>query len=187
MIYKGELYPSPERILYKGGDEERSMEEKTEEAHSIDKAQPIPKGEETTPVKTKDEDYVEKIQRLQAEFDNARKRTEKERTALIQNANMHLITQLLPVLDNFELSLKNTSDKGVRMIYEELLAILEKQGVTTIETKGQFNPHIHEVVLKVAGEKEGVILEEIQKGYMLNHKLLRASKIKISTVATHHE
>jgi molecular chaperone GrpE len=182
--------PTHERILYKGSEEERAMEEKTKEVQTEQSQEQVlstPNEETKQPLKTKDEEYTEKIQRLQAEFENARKRAEKERTTIIQNANLQLITQLLPVLDNFELSLKNTSDKGVHLIYGELQAILEKQGLKTIEAKGQFNPQLHEVVLKVPGEKEGLIVEEIQKGYTLNNKLLRASKIKISTGPTQHE
>lgn len=133
-------------------------------------------------LENKEKEHQEKIARLQAEFDNYRKRTEKEKSENLVNANTHLISELLPVLDNFELALKHNKDKGVMMIYNELKTILTKQGLTIIDTKGKFNPKIHEVVMTVGGGEEGIILEEIQKGYLLNHRLLRASKVKISNI-----
>lgn len=135
---------------------------------------------DATILENKEKEHQEKIARLQAEFDNFRKRTEKEKQENLVNANANLISQLLPVLDNFELSLKHNKDKGVTLIYNELNEILAKQGLKVIDTKGTFNPRVHEAVIKVNGEKDGVIVEEIQKGYLLNDKLLRASKVKIS-------
>lgn len=130
----------------------------------------------------KEKDYLERLQRLQAEFENFRKRTEKERLEILKNANEDLIIKLLSVLDNFELALKNINDKGVSMIYSELHSILEKEGLKTIETKGKFNPKKHEVLIQEAGEEDENILEEIQKGYTLNNKVIKASKVKISKV-----
>jgi molecular chaperone GrpE len=125
--------------------------------------------------------YMEKFQRLQAEFANYEKRTDKEKVDLLNNSNADLISQLLEVLDNFELSLKHNEDKGVQLIYEDLIRVLEKQGLKAIDTEGKFNPEFHEALAQEAGEEEGTILEEFQKGYLLNDKLLRASKVKICT------
>ena len=138
--------------------------------------------EENVVVENKEKEYLDRLQRLQAEFENYQKRTQKEKVENLANANAHLISQLLKVLDNFELSLKHNKDKGIILIYEELKKILEKQGLRVIDTNGKFNPNIHEALIKVDGEKDNVILEEIEKGYMLNDKLLRASKVKISKV-----
>lgn len=128
----------------------------------------------------KEKDLIKRLQMLQAEFENFRKRTDKEKHEIILNANASLITELLKVLDNFELSLKHNKDKGVKLIYDELNFILEKQGLKTIETNGVFDPKFHEAIMQIEGEKHGEILEEFQKGYVLNNKLLRASKVKIS-------
>ncbi|MFA5259221.1 MAG: nucleotide exchange factor GrpE [Candidatus Pacearchaeota archaeon] len=125
---------------------------------------------------------LERFQRLQAEFDNFRKRIQKEKLENEVNSNANLISELLNILDNFELSLKHNNDPGVSLIYEELNKILEKQGLKVISTKGNFDPKLHEAMLTVNGEKEGIIIEEIQKGYILNNKLLRASKVKVSKV-----
>ena len=126
--------------------------------------------------------YKEKFLRLQAEFANFQKRTEKERGEILKNANADLISQMLEVLDNFDLALKHNEDAGVAMIHEDLLKVLEKQGLMVINTEGKFYPQFHEAIVQEEGEEDGVILEEIQKGYLLNGKLLRASKVKISTL-----
>ena len=125
--------------------------------------------------------YKEKFLRLQAEFANFQKRTEKERGEILKNANADLISQMLEVLDNFDLALKHNEDKGVKLIYDDLFRILEKQGLMLIKTDGKFYPQFHEAISQEEGEEEGVILEEFQKGYLLNCKLLRAAKVKIST------
>lgn len=135
---------------------------------------------ETPVVENKDAEYAEKIARLQAEFDNSRKRMEKEKQEIMLNANANLLTDLLPALDHFELALKHNKDKGVQMIYDELQEILKNNGLKVISTKGNFNPRLHEAVISVEGDSDGVILEEIQKGYSINERLLRASKVKIS-------
>jgi molecular chaperone GrpE len=137
---------------------------------------------ETTPVvENKEREYLDRLQRLQAEFDNFRRRTEKEKTETLARANSNLIYHLLDVLDNFDLSLKHSKDKGVNLIYDQLNLILTKHGLKVIDTKGIFNPQFHEAVINVEGKHEGLILEELQKGYLLNDKLLRASKVKIES------
>jgi molecular chaperone GrpE len=130
----------------------------------------------------KEKEFTDKLLRQQAEFDNYRKRVEKEKQEYTIYANANLISNILPVIDHFELALKHNKDKGVQMIYDELNEILEKQGVKIVKSEGVFNPKIHEAVVTVAGDKDGMILEEIQKGYLLSEKLLRASKVKISKV-----
>lgn len=136
--------------------------------------------EKTQEEVSKEAEYIDKIARLQAEFDNSRKRMEKEKQEIMLNANANLLTDLLPTLDHFELALKHNKDKGVEMIYDELREILKNNGLKIINTKGQFNPRLHEAVISVEGDKDGMILEEIQKGYLINEKLLRASKVKVS-------
>jgi len=131
---------------------------------------------------SKEAEYVDKIARLQAEFDNSRKRMDKDKQEILVNANANLILELLPTLDHFELALKHNKDPGVKMIYDELKETLGKFGLKVVKTDGVFNPNIHEAVISVEGERDGAILEELQKGYLINEKLLRASKVKISKV-----
>ncbi len=125
------------------------------------------------------QELIERLQRMQAEFENFRKRTEKENTNILASANANLVLQLLDVLDNFELSFKHSKDQGVKLIYNQFAKVLEKNGLKYINTTGTFNPNVHEAIIQVPGKKDGEIIEEIQKGYSLNDKLLRASKVKI--------
>ena len=132
--------------------------------------------------------YVRKL----AEFDNYRKRTQREFVELVKNANADLILQILPVVDDLERSLKAAEEhqqnfdafvEGVRMIYQKLMAVLEKQGLKRIESVGQpFDPEKHEALMQV--EKEGVdpntVVEEHQAGYLLNERVLRHAKVIVS-------
>lgn len=137
----------------------------------------------TVEKKMTDVEYVAQIQRIQAEFENYKKRTEKERITGQENANYNLILSLLPILDNFELALKHNDDLGVKMIRDELYKTLEGQGMETVKTNGLFNPNIHEAISQENGEKDGEIIEVIQNGYLLNGRLLRAAKVKITKVS----
>jgi len=128
------------------------------------------------------QELVERLQRMQAEFENFRKRTEKENTNVLANANANLVLQLLDVLDNLELSSKHSKDQGVKLIYDQLTKVLERNGLKYINTTGTFNPNVHEAITQVPGKKDGEIVEELQKGYLLNDRLLRASKVKIVKV-----
>lgn len=132
------------------------------------------------------ETYLEQLKYLQADFDNYKKRVLKEREEFISQVNEKLIKELLTVLDDFErslVSIKNKEDlKGMELIYKNFLKILESFGLRKIEAEGRkFDPYYHEVLLKEKSDKEeGIILEEFQKGYLLNGKVIRHSKVKIS-------
>ena len=133
------------------------------------------------------EELTDTLKRLQAEFENYKKRVEKEKTEFVKYANADIISCILPVLDSFEIALKNTADRekfaeGIKMIYAQLYSALEAEGLRPISATGEkFDPYRHEVLLKEESDKpEGTILEEFQKGYMINDKVLRFSKVKIS-------
>lgn len=127
-------------------------------------------------------DYHEKLARLQAEFENFRRRTEVGKQEASSSSNANLIFQLLEVLDNLELSIKHSTDPGIKLVYAQFYKILEKQGLKQIKAEGKFNPKIHEAIVKEEGNTYGTILEEIKKGYTLNDKLIRASKVRITTL-----
>ncbi len=129
----------------------------------------------------------ETLQRVQADFENYRKRMEKEKEEFTKYASSKLIAEVLPILDSFELAIKNKKNsddfvKGVEMIYSQLSSLLEKQGLNQIEAEGKkFNPYVHEALMQEESEKEdGMIIEEFQKGYMLGENVLRHSRVKIS-------
>lgn len=133
----------------------------------------------------------DRLLRLAAEFDNYRKRTNKEFSYLVKNANEKLILQLLDTLDNFQRALdsaKTSSDyenfhKGVELIYTHMKDVLNKEGLKEIDAIGKpFDPNFHEAVTQAVSDKydEGMVMEEISKGYLLNDRLLRASKVVVS-------
>lgn len=130
--------------------------------------------------------YLEQLKYLQADFDNYKKRVLKEREEFAKCANEDLIKKLLTILDDFERALclmKNKEDlKGLELIYKNFLKLLESFTLKKIDAEGKkFDPYYHEVLLKEKSDKEeGIILEEFQKGYLLNGKVVRHSKVKIS-------
>ncbi len=133
------------------------------------------------------EELRETLQRLQADFENYRKRMEKDKEEFTKYASSKLIAELLPILDSFELAIKNKNNnddfvKGVEMIYSQLSSLLEKQGLNQIEAEGKpFNPYVHEALMQEESEKEdGMVIEEFQRGYMLGETVLRHSRVKVS-------
>ena len=133
------------------------------------------------------EELTETLKRLQAEFENYKKWSAKEKTEFAKYSQADMIEKILPVLDSFEIALKNTSDKekfveGMKIIYAQFHSILEAEGLRPIKAAGEkFDPYRHEVLMKERSDKpEETILEEFQKGYMLNDKVLRHSKVKVS-------
>ena len=136
--------------------------------------------------KTIDE-LTDTLKRLQAEFENYKKRVDKEKIEFVKFAHADVVAQMLSVLDSFEIALKNTNDKekfveGIKIIFAQFHSVLEAEGLKPIKTDNEkFDPYKHEVLMKEESDKpEGTILEEFQKGYMLNDKVLRFSKVKVS-------
>jgi len=137
--------------------------------------------------KEKAAEYLVNWQRTQADFINYKRRTEQERQDFCAFANADLVRALLPVMDDLDLALehvpqrhtKNNWVEGVSAVARKFRNILEAQGVKTIESLGQpFDPNLHEAVRQDSGP-EGVVIEEYQKGYTLNDKLLRCSRVVV--------
>lgn len=142
---------------------------------------------EKLPAEGRINDLTETLQRLQAEFENYKKRVEKEKQDCMAYAKAGVIIKLLPVLDSIELAIKNTGNredftKGVEMIFAQIRSALKTEGLRPIECVNEkFDPYRHEVLLKQESEKEeDTVLEELQKGYMLGCMCLRPSKVKVS-------
>jgi molecular chaperone GrpE len=132
-------------------------------------------------------DLTDSLQRLQAEFENYKKRVDKEKCEFAGFANKDTIIRLLPVIDSFELALQNTANaqefvKGVKLIFAQLYSVLESLGLKKINALGErFDPYKHEVLLQEKSQKEpDVVIEELQKGYLLGDKVIRHAKVKIS-------
>ena len=139
--------------------------------------------------KEKAENYLANWQRAQADFINYKRRTEQEKEETIKFANSTLMLSLLPILDDFERALNSILPEvaepgwleGVRLIERKMKASLEAQGLSQIEALGgKFDPHLHEAVRQGKG-KEGIIVEEIQKGYKLHDRVIRASRVVVGS------
>ena len=146
--------------------------------------------EEAAETETSDKaaEYLDRLQRLMAEFDNYRKRSEKEKSDAYDFAVSNTISELLPIIDNFERALKvETQDKalfaGVQMIYKQLMSTLENLKVTPIEALDQeFDPKLHNAIMHIDDEAlgENMVAEELQKGYLYKEKVIRHSLVKVA-------
>ena len=140
--------------------------------------------------KEKIEELEDRVKRQMAEFDNFRKRTEKEKAQMFETGAKSVVEKILPVVDNFERglqSLKEGEDNGafadgMNMVYKQLMTELENIGVKPIEAVGQeFNPDYHNAVMQVASEEyeSGIVAQELQKGYMYRDSVVRHSMVAV--------
>jgi molecular chaperone GrpE len=156
------------------------------------KAHLIPKGELEDLRRKADlaEEYLNMLRRVQADFINYQNRVKKEKEELLRFAKGEFILEFLPAIDSIDRSLKIYKDikgaesfvEGLKIIQNEILRILEKQGVKPIKTdQVEFNPLYHEVVMSIQTEddKDMLIAEELRKGYMIHDRVLRPAQVKI--------
>ncbi|WP_077621455.1 nucleotide exchange factor GrpE [Sediminibacillus massiliensis] len=140
--------------------------------------------------KEKDELY-DRLLRLQAEYDNFRKRTQKEKEADRKYKSQALVTELLPVLDNFERALETEIKEdstesfidGVKMVHRQLKDALEKEGVEEVKAEGEtFDPNVHQAVMQVEDDQyeSNTVVQELQKGYMLKDRVIRPAMVKVN-------
>jgi molecular chaperone GrpE len=148
-----------------------------------DEAVEEPAAEESAPAP--DDSYL----RLAADFDNYRKRVAREHAELTQRANERLLNELLPVLDDLERALEAAADheeakleEGVQLVHRSLAGLLERHGLTEIDTDGAFDPHVHEALLAQPGEgaEEGSVLQVLQKGYRLGDRVVRPARVIVA-------
>lgn len=134
------------------------------------------------------EELTDRLKRNMAEFDNFRKRTEKEKASMYIIGAREIVEKILPVVDNFERGLAQAPEEdafaeGIRMIYKQLMTTLEELGVKPIEAVGkEFNPDFHNAVMHVEDEETGenVVVEEFQKGYTYKDFVVRHSMVKVA-------
>jgi len=132
-------------------------------------------------------DYLNAARRVQAEFENYKKRNQREREELVKCANQRLLADLLLVVDDFERALASPCSEeelraGITQIHDNLIALLMDYGLREIPSDGRFDPSVHEAFAVGEGE-DGMILEVFQKGYYLGDKVLRCSKVKVAKSA----
>lgn len=164
-------------------DSEDNGKEQSPEKKSFFKKKKDPKDE-------KIEDLTDRLKRSMAEFDNFRKRTEKEKTSMYEIGARDIIEKILPVVDNFERGIKSVPEEekegpvasGMEMIYKQLMTELEKMEVKPIPAVGEeFNPDFHNAVMQVESEEyeSGVIAQELQKGYTYRDGVVRHSMVAV--------
>jgi molecular chaperone GrpE len=132
----------------------------------------------------------DRLLRTAAEFDNYRKRMDRERRELSDYITVEIVSEFLPIVDNFERALQapaggdaDAMRKGIELIYRQLLDVLKKRGVAPIEALGaDFDPNFHQAVIHEASDahREGEVMQELQRGYMLGERLLRPSMVKVA-------
>ena len=149
------------------------------------------KKEKKNPFKEKFEEMQDKYMRQLAEFENFRKRTDKEKAQMFDNGAANVLEKILPVVDNFERGLAAVPEEekgsafadGMNMIYKQLMKQMEDLGVTPIEAVGkEFDPNFHNAVMQVDSEEyeEGFVAQELQKGYMYHDTVLRHSMVAVA-------
>ncbi|MBI4399460.1 nucleotide exchange factor GrpE [Candidatus Micrarchaeota archaeon] len=134
------------------------------------------------------EELTEHLKRLQAEFENYKKRVAKEREETRRLASKDLVVKLLPFLDEFELSLKafarskDENHKGLKLLHENLLSILRREGLDEIKSLGEkFDPYAHEVAnMEESDKEEGTVVGVIRKGYVLNGNVIRHALVSVA-------
>ena len=158
-----------------------------QEAHKKKKSEMEKKDDKIKELTDKTKELTDSLQHLQAEFENYKKRVEKEKQNFIKYASHCLIIKLLPIIDSFESALKNHKDKnkfleGMKLVFSQFYSTLEKEGLKQIDPLNEkFDPYKHEVIMHEKDDKpNNTIIEVLQKGYILNDKVIRHANVKIA-------
>ena len=170
-------------------EKEQAAEEEKEESGKLKNFKK--KDKKLEALENQKKELEDKVMRQMAEFENYRKRTEKEKATMFEMGAKSVIEKMLPVVDNFERGLasvpqENQTDpiyEGMNLIYKQLMGELDKLGVKPIEALGQeFNPDLHNAVMQVESEEfeEGIVAQELQKGYMYRDSVVRHSMVAVS-------
>jgi molecular chaperone GrpE len=189
MAEEDKPYIEQEEVVHQ---EEQANEEKSKGDEPSNQQDPLALAQEKIQeLEAKLEEAENRILRLQADFENFRRRTRLDSEAAEKYRAQSLVTDILPVLDNFERALKVEADdeksksilQGMEMIYRQLLDALKKEGVEAIDCVGmQFDPHLHHAVMQVEDSEyeSNIVVEELQKGYKLKDRVIRPSMVKVS-------
>jgi molecular chaperone GrpE len=140
-------------------------------------------------LETERDAYLDLAQRVQADFENYRKRAAREQERLVAHAHERLVRELLPVLDDLERALEAAERheeaqlvEGVKLVEQSLRSALRKEGLAEIETDGVFDPHVHEALLTQPSDdaESGVVLEVVQRGYTLGDRVVRPARVIVA-------
>jgi molecular chaperone GrpE len=144
--------------------------------------------DETEALRAENEELIDTLQRVKAEFDNYRKRAARDQASLVARAHERLVKELLPVLDDLERALGAAEqheeaklEDGVRLVHRSLADALSREGLAEIDTDGKFDPHVHEALLTQPSEAdEGSVIEVLQRGYKLGDRVLRPARVVVA-------
>ena len=182
----GEKAEGAEKTETSGEPEEKTAESAGKEEGGKEEAK-----DPAEEAKAKIAELTDRLQRQMAEFENFRKRTDKEKSAMFDLGSRNVIEKILPVIDNFERGLAGVPEEskedpfvtGMERVYRQLMTELEALGVKVIEAKGQpFNPDLHNAVMHVEDDTidENTVVEEFQKGYTFHDSIVRYSMVKVA-------
>jgi molecular chaperone GrpE len=166
---------------------ETEVEEAGDTQGGGDRINPVPTDVES--LQRERDELVDTLQRIQADFENYRKRAARDQQSLVARAHERLVKELLPVLDDLERALEAAEaheeaklEEGVALVARSLADILRKEGLEEVSTDGRFDPHVHEALLSQPSEAdEGSVIEVIQKGYRLGDRVLRPARVVVSS------
>ena len=161
---------------------DESQESRDESQESRDESQEVTPEEQLAKAQERIAELEDKNLRMMAEFDNFRRRTNKEKLELMETAGERIFKEMLPLVDDFERAVAATQDEGVKLIYQKFLSFLDKNDVHPIQTEdADFNTDEHEAVTTFAAgeEKKGKVIDCTQKGYKLGDKVIRFAKVVV--------
>lgn len=180
--------PEPEEALegevVAEGDPE-ATEAAAEEPETADAEQIAALAAELEAVRAERDEHLDSIKRLRAEFENSRKRAERERERILHSASEKLVTELLPVLDNLDRALEAEGDirEGVRSTRDQLVSVLSEEGLSPVVSDGEhFDPNVHEAVMGQPSDEyeDGTVIQTFERGYVLNGKPIRPAKVVVA-------
>ena len=144
--------------------------------------------QELEAVQAERDERLNDLKRVAADFDNYRKRAQRDQENLVARAHERLVKELLPVLDDLERALDAAAqheeaklEEGVRLVHQNLADALAREGLAEIETNGRFDPHVHEALLtRPSDAEEGSVIDVVQKGYRLGDRVLRPARVVVA-------
>ena len=165
----------------------KSKEKKTEDTSNedVEIVEEVPEKDPLKEAQDLADKYLDMARRLQADFDNYRKRTERDNAEFRKYACAGIVTDLLNIVDDLDRALEHAKEDddltvGIRGVRANLMKILESNGLQEIPADGKFDPNYHEAMLTVDGDEDDMIAEVFQKGYTLNGKVIRYTKVKVT-------
>ena len=155
---------------------------------SVAKSEKSAEEVELEALRAENEELIDTLQRVKAEFDNYRKRAARDQESLVARAGERIVKELLPVLDDLERALEAAEsheeaklEEGVKLVHRQLEQLLEREGLAPVATDGKFDPHVHEALLtQPSAAEEGAVIEVLQKGYRLGDRVLRPARVVVA-------